>query len=103
MLKQAILSLMLAAPAAAQASDGYKFLGNPPALRYEFSTKVVEYNSRQDLLDAFKSFGGHSEVHAFSTFDGKVCTVHIIKPANKYLPEHIGHELMHCVYGKWHK
>jgi len=96
---------LLASPAYAQASDGYKFLGDPPALRHEFTTEVVEYNSRRELEEASIKFGlGHLEVHAFSTFNKNtnVCTIHIIKPSFRYLPEHIGHELIHCVYGKWH-
>lgn len=89
-----------------QAADGYKFLGNPPILRNEFQTIVVEHNSRKELAEASREFGLiHTDVHAFSTFDKEknTCTIHIIKPSLNYMPEHIGHELVHCFYGRWHK
>jgi hypothetical protein len=30
------------------------------------------------------------------------CEVHYVDPAVSYQPEWIGHELMHCAYGRWH-
>lgn len=30
------------------------------------------------------------------------CTIYMIDPKNKYEPEFIGHELVHCIYGVWH-
>jgi hypothetical protein len=104
-----ILAMLLLAvePSHSQvASDGYKFFGNPPLLRQEFSTVVIEHESRNELVEAGREAGlNFIEVHAFSTFNVQtnVCTIHIIKPSVRYLPEHIGHELVHCLYGKWHK
>ncbi|NDD84092.1 hypothetical protein EB118_17575 [bacterium] len=100
------LAVLCAAPSYAQqpSSDGYFFRGDPKPVRVEFTVKVVEHLSRKDLRKTAESFGiKHSDVHAFSVIDGNVCTIHIIKPAKIYLPEHIGHELVHCIYGNWHK
>jgi hypothetical protein len=30
------------------------------------------------------------------------CTIYMIDPKNKYEPEFIGHEFVHCIYGVWH-
>ena len=30
------------------------------------------------------------------------CTIHVIDPAVVYLPEYVGHEFMHCVFGNFH-
>jgi len=30
------------------------------------------------------------------------CTIYILNPAQIYMPEQMGHELMHCAYGNWH-
>lgn len=30
------------------------------------------------------------------------CTIYIIDPSVSYQPEFIGHELVHCMYGRWH-
>lgn len=30
------------------------------------------------------------------------CEIHIVDPAVSYKPEYMGHELAHCIYGRWH-
>jgi len=111
MFKQIIfslLSLSLATPALAQipASDGYFFKGNPPAKRKEFYVVIEEHNNSKQLREEIKQYGiNHADIHAFSVINPEtnVCTIHIIKPSIDYMPEHIGHELVHCIYGAWHK
>lgn len=41
---------------------------------------------------------------AFSVWsiEDNKCTIYIVDPRKRYLPEQIGHEIMHCMYGKWH-
>ncbi len=34
--------------------------------------------------------------------DNKKCTIHAIDPNTRYEPEYLGHELVHCFYGRWH-
>ena len=110
MLKYIVMSLLLCvcAPAVAQIkSDGYEFKGNPPILRSEFTTVIVQHDSLDSLNKAAKKYYGtrSRQVHAFNIYnlDKNICTIHIIKPAKDYMPEHIGHELVHCIYGNWHK
>jgi hypothetical protein len=109
-LKYIIMSLLLCVsmPAAAQiASDGYRFRGDPPPIRLEFSVIVKEYDTPEELSSAIRGLGFTArkakDIHAFAAVQGNVCTIHIIKPAKDYMPEHIGHEMVHCIYGNWHK
>lgn len=47
-----------------------------------------------------------STVKAFSIIkaaDTKVCQVHFLDPAVEYMPEYLGHEITHCLYGRFHK
>ena len=109
MLKYIVMSLLLCMPAVAQerASDGYRFRGDPPPIRLEFNTVVKEYDTPEELSRAIREFGFTAlkakDIHAFAAVQGNTCTIHIIKPAKDYMPEHIGHELVHCIYGNWHK
>ena len=111
MLKYIVMSLLLCVcvPAVAQekASDGYRFRGNPPPIRLEFNTVVKEYDTPEELSRAIREFGFTAlkarDIHAFAAIQGNTCTIHIIKPAKNYMPEHIGHEMVHCIYGNWHK
>jgi hypothetical protein len=108
MLKQILFSLLMATPAIAQpvASDGYVFKGSPPAVRKDFRVIIEEYNTRNELVKGIQKYGvAHGDVHAFAVIDPNknTCTIHIIRPAKRYMPEHMGHELTHCIYGGWHK
>ena len=108
MLKYIIMSLLFCMPAAAQtASDGYRFIGDPPPIRLQFNTVVIEYDTPEELSNAIREFGFAARkaknIHAFAAVQGNTCTIHIVKPAKDYMPEHIGHEIVHCIYGNWHK
>lgn len=106
MIKQLLFSLTMVASATAQkAPDGYEFKGNPPALRTTFTTVIVEYESTNKLNQVAKEYGLTKRTHAFNIYnlDKNICTIHIVKPSKDYMPEHIGHELVHCIYGAWHK
>jgi hypothetical protein len=96
-------------PAVAQekASDGYRFRGDPPPIRLQFNTVVIEYDTHKELSKAITEYGFTTlqakNIHAFSTVQGNTCTIHIVKPAKDYRPENIGHEIVHCIYGNWHR
>jgi hypothetical protein len=44
-------------------------------------------------------------VAAFSVIrqNDLTCTVYMVDPKVKYEPEFYGHELVHCIYGVWHR
>lgn len=86
--------------------DGYEFEGK------EFNnidTKIefVVHPSYSDLHKSAAAAGVKDarSVKAYSVLqkpDYKKCTVHIIDPDVVYAPEYIGHEIVHCIYGRWH-
>lgn len=89
-------------------ADGYSF----GAKQYEKKSVVVEiqvYDSVQDLQQALANRGlanvDPTSVQAFSSLyppDFDRCTIHMVDPSKQYLPEFVGHEFLHCVYGQWH-
>lgn len=44
-------------------------------------------------------------VEAFSIIvpGSNTCKIYVKDPEWKYQPEYIGHELAHCIWGRWHK
>ena len=88
------------------APDGYEFAGK------EFNnldTKIefVVHPSYADLRESARSVGikNPGRTKAYSILyrpDYKRCVVHIVDPDVVYAPEYIGHEIVHCIYGRWH-
>lgn len=105
-----ILALTLAGCDArdnAPGTDGYRF-GKAEFVRTSPVVEIVVHPGAADLQRAAKA-AGVTEVHsaaAWSTLNptdpARPCRIHIVDPAVKYEPEWIGHELMHCAYGRWH-
>lgn len=102
----AALSLLFSCnPAPQVGSDGYTF-GKKQYEKTTVQIDIVTYKSLSDLQAALSKRAGvdKSSVMAFSVltppFDK--CTIHMVDPAVKYLPEFAGHEMLHCVYGQWH-
>ena len=62
----------------------------------------VEHKSLEDLRSA-APVRGKGEVMAWSVLTKDRCIVHIIDPKVSYEPKWIGHEIAHCLYGRWHK
>ena len=45
-----------------------------------------------------------TKVEAFAILaPGNKCTLYVKDPEWKYEPEYIGHEIAHCIWGRWHK
>ena len=95
-------------------ADGYRFI-TKTIERKEVRVKIVTYKTYDALEKALKSHLGNdpkysaikaSRVEAFSILElpeYDVCTIHMIDPDVSYEPEYVGHEMLHCVYGQWHK
>jgi hypothetical protein len=85
-------------------ADGYSFE------RKEFTRTVVDlriviHPSQADLSSSINvTDGSNAPVMAYSIISptGNTCTVHIVDPAVKYTPEWIGHEITHCIFGRFH-
>lgn len=64
----------------------------------------VVHKTEKELREAAKAHGvkHFSATKAFSILHHEKCSVHIVDPKTHYYPEYIGHEVTHCMYGRWH-
>lgn len=89
--------------------DGYYF-EEESFTHKEFAVEIVLVQSDDEMAKLFKEMKnvqGEVEaknVAAFSSIrsDGR-CKIYMIDPKIRYVPQWYGHELVHCVYGVWHK
>lgn len=96
-------------PSKQKGKDGYYF-EKESFVRTEFPVEVVlvkdaaameaEVKRRKNLHGTVEA----NKVAAFSVIrtNETRCTIYMIDPKNKYEPEFIGHEFVHCIYGVWH-
>lgn len=91
-----------------KAPDGYKFEAQSQRLSPSRQISVVTYSSMADLRRAYEAqpnarpLAAGRELQAFSAYNSRTCTIHMIDPAVTYMPEFFGHELVHCLYGEFH-
>lgn len=86
--------------------DGYYF-EEPSLFMPEFSIKVEMFDNEKDISKEYERKTGEyapRNLVAFAIVSANTfeCTIYIIDPQKKYMPEFIGHELVHCLYGEWH-
>ena len=88
------------------AKDGYRFL----IKEYENLEPGVQFilirneEEREQMMK--KVFGNRWKKIAGFTYwneNKKTCRIVVPDPAWKYQPEVIGHEVAHCIWGKFHK
>ena len=87
------------------AVDDYRF-GEPTISLDQFSVTMVQYDSQADFLRAAEVNGASAPgLQAFSILFPKraACEVHILRVADNYRPEWLGHEIAHCMHGSWHE
>jgi hypothetical protein len=90
-------------------ADGYYF-EKETFTRTEFPVEVILVKDADAIAAEIKkrnNIQGTVEpknVAAFSVvrLNDPKCTIYMIDPKNKYEPEFIGHEFVHCIYGVWH-
>lgn len=88
-------------------ADGYAFEAKEFTRLAPAATFVV-HRSQAELVaaapaatrDAVTAQG--RQLMAWSVIRPSGCEVHIVDPAVRYAPEWIGHEVTHCVYGRFH-
>lgn len=84
------------------ASDGYRYeRGEAGPVR---KIVIVEHGSLVELRSAAPGAAAVEgrELMAWSLLNGERCEVHVVDPVVKYMPEWIGHEIVHCLKGRWH-
>lgn len=105
---------MIAVPAHAQVIDVMQDRGNE-FTRTEWdrtsgmNVRIISYKNRAELNAAARAAGigiaNTRNMNAFSTMPvnpGGVCTIHTLNPKVNTVRTDLGHELMHCAYGRWH-
>lgn len=87
-------------------NDGY-YIETTTQDNKEFYVRIIKYKSYEDLGKAWKHNGGSDQPKgyrtvAFSEWDDKTCTIHMVDPLIDYKPQYMGHELLHCMIGSFH-
>lgn len=84
--------------------DGYKF----EVKEYEKQTVTVTIQvfASQDALNKYAK-DNKIDVQNLAAFaklypSQDKCTIFVVDPSAHYEPEFIGHEFVHCVWGRWH-
>lgn len=105
MIAMLAAALALAGCDQPRGADGYVF-GEPEFTRTDMRLEVVLHENLRSLRSALPA--GHVETGREAMAWGRVypdearCEVHILHPARSYRPEWIGHEIAHCIHGRWH-
>ena len=86
-----------------QATDGYVF-ERKQFTNSNIRVTMVYYDTLEELrLEAqIRDFGNTDHLIAFAEGHRKYCEIHTVDPEISYHPERYGHELMHCIHGRWH-
>jgi len=73
----------------------------------ELGVSVRLYANKTDLQSAAKALGiaDPESIQAFGALKpyASSCTIHLVDPMNNYEPEYYGHELAHCIWGRFHE
>lgn len=86
-------------------ADGYHFETTSVRIAPR-KIETVLYPNLAALNVAFKNTNHRisetRQLMAFSVITKETCTIHMIDPKVRYMPEFLGHELTHCLYGEFH-
>lgn len=109
-----LVALTASCPASARkAADGYEF-GAAEYVKTDLKVRIVEHPSYREVMRAGLAAGAvlppepgvmnrdRAKIGAFSILRPDGCEIHIISAAVDYRPDLLGHELAHCIYGRWH-
>lgn len=90
----------------ALAADDYYF-EQKEYEQFDLRVFVVEVDNQAHLERVAKLYDVELPPGALGAFslldaDRKGCRIFMIKPEARYQPEWLGHEMTHCLYGRWH-
>lgn len=83
------------------ASDGYVFQ-RKEYQRDKFEVEVIYHKDRASLRKTALLYGLDEYTLGFVVQQENLCVIHIVDADFYYEPEIYGHELSHCMYGKFH-
>lgn len=104
------IAALIVTPVCAQRSsrtDGFKFKA-AEYYRQSPAITIITHQSETELLAAMPADtkqlmrAENRTLHAWSKINGNRCEVHVVDPRVNYMPEYIGHEITHCLYGQFH-
>jgi hypothetical protein len=85
-------------------ADGYQF----ETKEYEKLSPNIQFvtlESKRALVKEYEKYNPplqDRDLQAFATIQSDKCTIYIVDPDVSYEPEWIGHEVVHCMYGRFH-
>lgn len=87
--------------------DMYTF-GEPQYIKDHSYIKIVTYDTFASLALSARihGFDQWQAIRAFAIQDPSLlgpCTVHMVDPRMSYDPDYVGHEMLHCFFGNWHR
>lgn len=87
------------------AADGYVFK-RKEYVQLRLDVRIVEHANYRELKAAMPAgtqpFADDVKAWSAVSADG-FCEIHIVDQKKAYAPEALGHELAHCIYGRWHR
>jgi hypothetical protein len=98
------LVLLLTLSGCNQASpDGYKF-EQREWTHSEVLVTIVEHDSVALLVASAppEAIQQGRALQAYSLIRGRDCEIHVVKPERTYAPQWLGHEMVHCLWGRFH-
>lgn len=98
-------ALLLTGCDQSEAADGYAFEAATIS-RDRPNIRIVPHRSLAELRAAAPKGiydADKAKLMAWSIIRPDECEMHIVEPAASYQPEWIGHELVHCIRGEWHR
>lgn len=83
--------------------DGYAF-GDPEYTKTHLTVDLVLVDTEAELRALGPGEDGR-KVMAFANLNPahNQCTIYTVKPSRTYQPQWLGHELTHCIHGRWHQ
>lgn len=103
-MKHMILTATLIALAGCDRQDGYSF-DRKEFERSQPAITVVTHPSLADLRAAAppSAIEPGRELMGWSVIRPGGCEMHVVDPAKRWMPEWLGHEAAHCIWGRWHQ
>ena len=100
-----VVATVLLAGCGRVATDGHVFMKSAPPVNTSMRLTVVTHSTVADLRKHSRGVAvdPSRRLMAFAVVRNGVCEIHTIDPKIIYEPEWLGHELTHCIYGRWHK
>lgn len=83
--------------------DGYQF-GGKEFDRTQPAITVVTHPSLADLRANAppSAIEPGRDLMGWSIIRANGCEMHIVDPGKAWMPEWLGHEAAHCIWGRWH-